>query len=166
MAVLAGGWAATRRFGVRPRTARVIDAENGSLDGRHLNDQKDHRLPERTPMAEAIAGAAEAKSQVAALKAAIERAQNLTWDGRRKLEAAQKAIAAAKNDDAAALAESLISGGSTAPQAVRSARGRSRSDRRLGGGAQRGRAAGGDLKQARRRPNGRPEAFARSSLRC
>jgi hypothetical protein len=79
-------------------------------------------LPGRQSLREAIARAAEAKSQVAAIKDALERAERLAWAGRAKLEAATKAVSAAKAEDAEQLAAALVSGGSVPAAATRRAR--------------------------------------------
>ena len=85
--------------------------------------RKDHHPPGRAPLAEAIARAAEAKSQVTAIKDAIERAERLAWASRTKVEAARKAVTTAKAEDAEALADSLVQGAGTTPlQTTRRAR--------------------------------------------
>jgi hypothetical protein len=85
--------------------------------------RKPDHLPGRAPLAEAIARAAEARQEVSAIKAAIEAATNLAWAGRAKLDAATKAVAAAKREDAEKLADALVHGaGSTPLQSIRRAR--------------------------------------------
>jgi chromosome segregation ATPase len=77
----------------------------------------------RQSLCEAIARAASAREEMDAIKEAIERAHALSMASRRKLEAAMKAISAAKASDAEALADALVQGANTTPlQTIRRAR--------------------------------------------
>ena len=72
----------------------------------------------RESLREAQAVAATARQKVAAIQNAVERAKRLVMDGRRKLEALEKAIAAATAADADQIVEQLVTRGSATPQAA------------------------------------------------
>ena len=72
----------------------------------------------RKSLREAQAVAATARQKVAAIQNAVERAKRLVMDGRRKLEALEKAIAAATAADADQIVEQLVTRGSATPQAA------------------------------------------------
>jgi hypothetical protein len=84
--------------------------------------RKDERPDERAELRRAIAAAAEAREQVAATEAAIERSVRLVSEVRRKFEAASKAVAAARDEDAQQLAAAIVSGDTVSPQATRRAK--------------------------------------------
>ena len=80
-----------------------------------LARKPDERSDPRAALREAIAAAASAREEVVAIQEAIERAHGLSMASRRKLEAATKAIAVAKREDAEQLADALVRGTETTP---------------------------------------------------
>jgi hypothetical protein len=74
--------------------------------------------PPGGPLREAQAVASAARQKVAATEVAVERAANLVAENRRKLEAAHRAIEAARAEDVEQLATAIAKGGTVSPQAA------------------------------------------------
>ena len=89
-------------------TAAVLRKDDGIADPRGA-------------LREAIAGAREARASVVQYRDAVERAENLVMENRRKLETATRAVATARNDDVVRLAEAIADGGTVSVKKARAA---------------------------------------------